>query len=266
MVRLPHLLGSCFSVLKQSLVKPEKKQKIIESFKRLCDVLQQETALIAKHGSSMVPEIDFDDIHNNGGELPKRFAELLRDRGCVIFHNVVLEEQASAWEAELKDYTKRHKSVGGFPVDNPQNWSLWWTRPQVQIRSHERVSEAMSASASSGMSQIPPQWLIQALKSPTQTVSASGIHPRRRKSTPSTLISIAGRLNDGKTLRIVPAIEPASMESGRTTTRGLPIIVWMRRRTSTRKERVAPAGEVCRDGCPCLILTLEKVRCGFCQA
>lgn len=139
------LLDSRFSILKQSLVRPEKKQKVIESFKRLRDVLEQETAFIAKHGPSMVPEIDFQDIHNNGGELPKGFAELVRDRGCVIFRNVVPEEQASAWEAELKDYTQRHRSVGGFPTDNPQNWSLWWTRPQVEIRSHERVLEAMSA-------------------------------------------------------------------------------------------------------------------------
>lgn len=50
-----------------------------------------------------------------------------------------------AWETELKEYTKKHRSVGGFPEDNPQNWSLWWTRPQVQIRSHPRVLEAMDA-------------------------------------------------------------------------------------------------------------------------
>jgi hypothetical protein len=67
----------------------------------------------------------------------------VRDRGCLILRGVVPEEQASAWEAELKDYTQRHKSVGGFPADNPQNWSLWWTRPQVNIRSHPRVLEAM---------------------------------------------------------------------------------------------------------------------------
>lgn len=80
-----------------------------------------------------------------GGRLPEGLAELVRDRGCIIFRGVVPEAQATAWEAELKDYTKRHPGVGGFPKHDPQNWSLWWTRPQVQIRSHERVLKAMNA-------------------------------------------------------------------------------------------------------------------------
>jgi hypothetical protein len=67
----------------------------------------------------------------------------VRDRGCLILRNVVSEEQACAWEAELKDYTRRHKTTGGFPSHDPQNWNLWWTRAQVQIRSHERVMKAM---------------------------------------------------------------------------------------------------------------------------
>lgn len=53
------------------------------------------------------------------------------------------EAQATAWEAELGEYTRKHRAVGGYPADNPQNWSLWWTRPQVQIRSHPRVLAAM---------------------------------------------------------------------------------------------------------------------------
>jgi hypothetical protein len=63
----------------------------------------------------------------------------------VILRNVVSEEQATRWEAELKKYTQAHSGVGGFPSDNPQIWSLWWTRPQVEIRSHERVLEATNA-------------------------------------------------------------------------------------------------------------------------
>lgn len=80
-----------------------------------------------------------------GGNIPEGLVELVRDRGCVIFRNVIPTKQAESWEAELKDYTKRHKAVGGFPEDNPQSWSLWWTRPQVQIRSHERVLAAANA-------------------------------------------------------------------------------------------------------------------------
>lgn len=78
-----------------------------------------------------------------GGKLPEDIANVVRDRGCVILRGVVSEKQAVAWEKELEEYTKKHKAVGGFPIDNPQNWSLWWTRPQMQIRSHPRVLKAM---------------------------------------------------------------------------------------------------------------------------
>lgn len=80
-----------------------------------------------------------------GGNLPPGLIDLVRDRGCVILRNVVPEEQASAWEDELKDYTQRHRSIGGFPVENPQTWNLFWTRPQVQMRSHPRVLKAADA-------------------------------------------------------------------------------------------------------------------------
>ncbi|KAI1859072.1 hypothetical protein JX265_010549 [Neoarthrinium moseri] len=164
------LLDQRFAELKRSLVKPEHKQKVTESYHRVCDVLKNEAAFIEKTGPKIIPEIDFNDVlangsstypeaslsessiidmlteitRNLGGKLPQSFTDLVRERGCLILRNVVPEEQATSWETELTEYTKAHKSVGGFPRDNPQNWSLWWTRPQVQIRSHPRVLAAMS--------------------------------------------------------------------------------------------------------------------------
>jgi hypothetical protein len=64
------LLDKRFSVLKQSLVKPENKQRVIESYDRLLKVLESEIALIEKSGPSLVPEIDFNDIRENGGCSP----------------------------------------------------------------------------------------------------------------------------------------------------------------------------------------------------
>ncbi|KAL4749562.1 hypothetical protein BDW72DRAFT_204637 [Aspergillus terricola var. indicus] len=104
---------------------------------------------LRKYGSLIVRSVDFSAVLENITLLrlcpPRRFVEQVRDRGCVIIRNVVPEEQAVAWEAELKEYTKKYRSVGGFPTDNPQNWSLWWTRPQVQIRSHPSVVKVMAA-------------------------------------------------------------------------------------------------------------------------
>ncbi|KAF1977870.1 DUF1479-domain-containing protein [Bimuria novae-zelandiae CBS 107.79] len=107
-VRAP-LLEERFAVLKKTLVKPEHKQKVIESYERLIKVLESEANFIAKHGPSLVPEIDFNEVRQNGGVLPADFATLVRERGCVILRN-----------------------------------SLYWTPPQVQIRSHPKIMEAMN--------------------------------------------------------------------------------------------------------------------------
>lgn len=137
------LLDQRFATLKKRLVKAENKQKVIESYERLLKVLKDEVAFIEKTGPKSIPEIDFGIVRKNGGELPLDFIKHVRERGCVILRNVVPEEQAVAWETELKEYTRRHPQVGGYPKHKPASWSTWWTRPQVQIRSHPAVLEAM---------------------------------------------------------------------------------------------------------------------------
>ncbi|KAB2568734.1 hypothetical protein DBV05_g12588, partial [Lasiodiplodia theobromae] len=62
----PPVLDQRFAVLKQSLVKSEHKQKVIESYARLQRALAAEVDLISKNGPAMVPEIDFNDVMQNG--------------------------------------------------------------------------------------------------------------------------------------------------------------------------------------------------------
>lgn len=61
----------------------------------------------------------------------------------MILRGVVPEEQASAWEASLKDYVKRHPGVGGHPAEKPAAWNVFWTKAQVEMRSHPHVLSAM---------------------------------------------------------------------------------------------------------------------------
>ncbi|KAF4415056.1 DUF1479 domain [Fusarium acutatum] len=137
------LLDQRFAALKKSLVKPENKQKVIESYERLVKILRKEVDHIDKHGAALVPEIDFDDVRKNGGNLPDDFMKLVHERGCLILRNVVSEEQAVSWETSLKDYTKRHPGVGGHPHHKPAAWNVFWTKAQMEMRTHPRVLEAM---------------------------------------------------------------------------------------------------------------------------
>lgn len=139
------ILEPRFSLLKQSIIDPANQDRVISSYEQLKIDLEAEASYIARVGSKAIPEINFAEILANDGCLPDEASNLIRERGCIIIRGVVPEEQATKWETELIDYTKRHAAVGGFPKDKPQNWNLWWTPPQVQIRSHPDVLKAMNA-------------------------------------------------------------------------------------------------------------------------
>ncbi|KAH7156627.1 hypothetical protein EDB81DRAFT_840696 [Dactylonectria macrodidyma] len=137
------ILDQRFAALKQSLVKPENKEKVIESYNRLIKVLKTEVDHIEKLGPALIPEIDFNLVRQNGGVLPEDFANLVRERGCVILRNVVGEDQAVSWESSLKDYTQRHPGVGGHPKQKPAAWNVFWTQAQMEMRTHPAVLGAM---------------------------------------------------------------------------------------------------------------------------
>lgn len=117
---------------------------MIESYKRLKLALEKEIDRIAKQGPKSIPEVDFSVIESHGG-LSEDLQRVVAQTGCLIIRGVVSEEQATKWESDLRSYTKRHPKIAGFPKHDPQNFSLFWTPPQVQIRSHPRVMTAMDA-------------------------------------------------------------------------------------------------------------------------
>ncbi|KAJ4356226.1 uncharacterized protein N0V89_004256 [Didymosphaeria variabile] len=82
------------------------------------------------------------------------------------------EEQATQWEEKLADYTNRHKISG-----TPKFWSLYWTPPQVQIRSHPRVMEAMKC-----MSQL---WTVTCPSIPIDLASQIAYSDQLRIPLPS---------------------------------------------------------------------------------
>ena len=117
---------------------------MIESYRRLKVALEKEADRISKQGPQAIPEVDFSVIESTG-HLPESLQHVVAQTGCLIVRNVVSEEQATTWERDLKAYTKRHPNVAGFPKHDPQTFSLFWTPPQVQIRSHPRIMAAMNA-------------------------------------------------------------------------------------------------------------------------
>lgn len=131
--------------MKQSVIKPEDRERVIESYHRLTGLLQAEAERISRVGPASIPEVPFTAIEKNDGKLPADIEAAVQETGCLIVRGVVDEQQARKWEAELKAYVKAHPGVGGYPTHDPQNFSLFWTKPQIEIRSHANVLKAMKA-------------------------------------------------------------------------------------------------------------------------
>lgn len=98
------------------------------------------------------------------------------------------EEQALQWKQELKDYTSKHRAVGGRPLSNPTFWLLYWTRPQVQARSHPEILKAMKA--------VMKLWHVDDISLPidmeSQVIYADRFRIRRAGLYCYTLIVVSG--------------------------------------------------------------------------
>ncbi|KAK5228226.1 hypothetical protein LTR72_002109 [Exophiala xenobiotica] len=143
----PPLLEQRFADLKREIIKPENERVVSESYERLKIALAEEAANIAGKQQAAVPEIPWADVVANGGKIPDDIAEQARHTGCLIFRGLLPAEQALSWKQELKDYTKKHPEVRGRPLSDPTTWLLYWTKPQMEARSHPEILTAMDATS-----------------------------------------------------------------------------------------------------------------------
>lgn len=100
-------------------------------------------------GESPVPQIDAEDIlHNRVSEQQKA---LIRQRGCCTVKGVFPQEQAVAWNEEIGRYLERNNFTdrlknaaednyfGTLAASKPQIYGIYWSKPQVEARQHERM-------------------------------------------------------------------------------------------------------------------------------
>lgn len=97
-----------FRTLKASLVEG-REDAIQASWDRLLQRLQAENDLVAKQGSKVIPEIQFDHLYeglrNNKDEIKKR--------GAVVIRGVVPEEEARGYKFELDEYIRKNPQTKG---------------------------------------------------------------------------------------------------------------------------------------------------------
>ncbi|KAK1834047.1 hypothetical protein QBC39DRAFT_389689 [Podospora conica] len=114
---------------------------IIASWERLLPVLQRENAIVADRGSSIVPEVRFDNLHHDL-EAKK---EDIRRRGVAIVRGVIPQDEARSYKFQIEEYVRQNPQTRGFPPENPQVIELYWSIPQLRARTHPSLLETQRA-------------------------------------------------------------------------------------------------------------------------
>ncbi|KAK6456805.1 uncharacterized protein RJT20DRAFT_34496 [Scheffersomyces xylosifermentans] len=144
----PPDLEERFGILKRKLVSPENVAKVTESWKRLLRALEAEADVIAKAGPSYIPQVELEDIKNNNNELPDDVASLFKERGVIMVHKTIDEEQIDTWFNELVEFCKQHPETAGYTFPNPASWyNIFWTKPQTEARFHPNTRALFKAMA-----------------------------------------------------------------------------------------------------------------------
>lgn len=102
-------LPARFATLKDALIRGHE-DKLRASWERLLSHLREETRVIREMGSTVIPEIRFEDIGKGADE---EFGRALRKRGVGVVRGVVSEAEALGWKEEVRDYVRVNPQTKG---------------------------------------------------------------------------------------------------------------------------------------------------------
>ncbi|KAM0789026.1 hypothetical protein ACM66B_003092 [Microbotryomycetes sp. NB124-2] len=138
-----------FGQLKTSLVRDETQAtRLIESWRDVLKSLETELNEVENRGSEVVPVVDFpkdERIREKGLKAwtdESTIAEI-KKRGAVVIRNVVGKNKALEWKERIREYVRQNPSVKGFPEKDKQVFELYWSKSQLEARSHPNMVTAM---------------------------------------------------------------------------------------------------------------------------
>ena len=97
-----------FRQLKCELVKGNE-ARIQAAWAGLLEDLKRENQMIARERSSVIPEIEFDELEKGLDGVKDE----VRKRGVVVVRGVVPEEEARAYKTELEEYIRKNPGTRG---------------------------------------------------------------------------------------------------------------------------------------------------------
>jgi len=99
-----------FAEIKRRLIQSHE-DRLRDSWNRLLTDLREETEVIKAFGPTIVPELNFWDMHS----IEKRtvFRDQLRKRGVAVIRDVVTEREALGWKQLVQNYIQTNPSTKG---------------------------------------------------------------------------------------------------------------------------------------------------------
>jgi hypothetical protein len=98
---------------------------------------------IAEAAETPIPIIHFDELQ----DVPGATRNSVRRCGCVIVKGTFERSQAEHWDREIGEYLSVNQFERRFAEKYPDHaaggariWGIYWSRPQVQARQHERMA------------------------------------------------------------------------------------------------------------------------------
>ncbi|KAF9460315.1 DUF1479-domain-containing protein [Collybia nuda] len=134
------VLPARFADIKQEIAAsyPDFKERATQAWAEILGQLKINNAEIAKNGTSVIPHVSFADLD----KLSEEELENIKRRGTVVIKDVVDDAEAIQWRLSLEEFIKANPDVEGVPADDKQFFQLYWTKSQVQARSHPKVLAA----------------------------------------------------------------------------------------------------------------------------
>ncbi|KAG8977801.1 hypothetical protein FRB90_008672, partial [Tulasnella sp. 427] len=128
-------------------------RNLAKSWTDLLAELETAVAELKRVGPSIIPEVSFEELVSKNGK--DSWKQEVAKRGVVVVRDVVPDEQALAWKEQVREYAKENPQVKGefqilhlfpgFPADNKQVFEIYWSKSQVEARSHPNLLATQKA-------------------------------------------------------------------------------------------------------------------------
>lgn len=133
----PIPLPTRFANIKRRLIQG-REAAIEASWKRLLVALKAEIDHIQKHGTDLIPTINFSDIDDPAKVAP--FERDLKRYGVALVRGVVSQTQTETWISQTRQYITRNRDhIKPTIPQDPTCFELFWTPAQIAIRAHPSV-------------------------------------------------------------------------------------------------------------------------------